>query len=121
MLGSSYPPLHPLVDEFGEGVHYPHGGKLTKSDNTMDTTNPQPPQTPQSTTPIQRVSQGTFAMALIWSSPWLVLLTIYFTLNSWRPNLALFSGAKPGFITLLGIALFTISFLAVYSLNAKKK
>jgi hypothetical protein len=59
-------------------------------------------------------------MALIWASPWLVMLTLYFTLYDWKPELTLFNGAKPGFITLLGITLFAVTFLAVFALNHKR-
>lgn len=66
-----------------------------------------------------KYSAGPAALALIWSAPWLVILTIYFTLNSWRPQLSLFEGAKPAFITIFGITLFALTFLAVWTLNKK--
>jgi hypothetical protein len=66
-----------------------------------------------------KYSAGPAALALIWSAPWLVVLTVYFTLNSWRPHLAIFAGAKPGFITIFGITLFALTFLAVWTLNKK--
>lgn len=76
--------------------------------------------TPMPSRPMSGGSAGVFSMAMIWSTPWLVLLTIYFILYDWKPTLSLFDGAKPGFITLLGMALFTVTFLAVYTLNHKR-
>ncbi len=62
---------------------------------------------------------GPFATALVWATPWLVMLTIYLTPYTWKPELSMFGEAKPMFIVLLGIALFAVTFLAVFSLNRK--